>query len=106
MGMFGFRSGVLMGGLLGYVLGTRAGRQRYERIASLGRSLSQSRPAQQLTSEVRSIADRAGDALSTKAAAQVSKVTGAVRDRVPGGRAESDGPPPAGGDGADQSPSR
>lgn len=74
-----FRSGLFIGLAIGYVLGARAGRERYERIAAAGRALSRSAPAQQVSAEVRKTASRAGGAIEAKAADGVAKVTDRVR---------------------------
>lgn len=100
--MSSFRLGVLAGIMIGYVLGARAGRQRYEQIASAARSATHSRPAQQLNTEVREMADRASDVIGAKATEGVSKVTSAVRSAVPGGSGSEADTTPA----QPQSPSR
>lgn len=85
-----FRLGLLLGLAIGYVLGARAGRERYVQIESWMRDLKRSDPAQQISGELRDAASRAGDKLEAKASEQVGKVTQMVRD---------------GGDAADGSPS-
>jgi hypothetical protein len=85
-----FRLGLLIGLAAGYVLGARAGRQRYEQIMSTWRGVRRSEPAQQLTSEVRQVATRATHALEEKAAEGVQKVTQLARSR---GHGEGNGGP-------------
>ena len=46
----------ITGGLVGYVLGARAGRKRYEQIASTANSVWNAQPVQRRVSEVRSFA--------------------------------------------------
>lgn len=75
-----FRLGLLLGLAIGYVLGARAGRERYVQIESWMRDLKRSDPAQQISGEVRDAASRAGDKLEAKASEQVAKVTQMVRD--------------------------
>lgn len=75
-----YRLGLMTGFAVGYVLGTKAGRQRYEQIRSMWSSVSGSEPAQQLGAEVRQAANRAGEVIEQKAAAGVSKVTSLVHD--------------------------
>ena len=79
MRMFVFRLGVLVGLAIGYVMGARAGRQRYEQIASAARSLTRSKPAQQIGAEVRDVANRASTAIEEKATDGVTRVTGKAR---------------------------
>lgn len=47
-----FRVGLFLGMAIGYVLGTRAGRERYEQISRTAKRAWESQPAQQLRSEV------------------------------------------------------
>lgn len=87
--MMRFRLGLFLGFAIGYVLGSKAGRQRYEQIMSLWGTVSQSEPAQQIGSEVRDVATRAGHTIEEKASEGVGKVTEMVRggngsDTTPG----------------------
>lgn len=75
-----FRLGLVTGFAVGYVLGSKAGRQRYEQIRSAWSSLSGSEPAQQIGAEVRHAANRASEVIEQKAAAGVSKVTSLVHN--------------------------
>ena len=79
MRLFGFRLGLLIGGIIGYVLGARAGRQRYDQIAACARSAAQSGPAQQLGAEVRQAAGKATSALEEKATEGVTRISDWVR---------------------------
>lgn len=76
-----FRLGLVFGAAIGYVLGAKAGRERYEQISTMTRSLAGSEPAQQVGTEVRKAATRAGEALESQAAKQVSKVTTRLNTR-------------------------
>jgi hypothetical protein len=82
-----FRLGLMIGFGAGYVLGSKAGRQRYEQIRGLWGSVSGSEPAQQLGAEVRDAAHRASERIEHKAAEGVSRVTELVRggDEGPNG---------------------
>lgn len=52
----------ITGGLVGYVLGARAGRQRYEQIRAAANDLWNSKPVQRRVSEARDVAvDTLGD---------------------------------------------
>ena len=52
----------ITGGLLGYVLGARAGRKRYEQIAATANSVWNAKPVQRRVTEVRDFAlDLVGD---------------------------------------------
>lgn len=75
-----FRLGLFLGFAIGYVLGAKAGRERYVQIQSWVRDLKRSDPAQQISAEVRTAASRASDTLEAKANEQVAKVTQMVRD--------------------------
>ena len=50
--MRAFRNGLIVGAAIGYVLGTRAGRARYEQIRSMAKSVWDSEPADKIRSEV------------------------------------------------------
>lgn len=62
-----FRFGLIVGLAAGYVLGARAGYERYQEIQSKWRQLRSSEPAQRFTTEVREFADRAGTRLEQTA---------------------------------------
>lgn len=74
-----FRLGLILGLAIGYVLGARAGRERYLQLEQWGRKVSRSQPAQQLSQEVRTAASRASDRIESKATEQVARVTNLVR---------------------------
>lgn len=84
-----FRLGFLIGLLTGYVLGAKAGRERYEQLRNLWDTVRGSTPARQIGSEVRLAANRAGDAIEQKAAQGVALVT----EKVRGGGTEATEPP-------------
>jgi hypothetical protein len=77
--MMRVRLGLFIGLAIGYVLGAKAGRERYEQIRGLWGSVSGSVPAQQLSAEVREAAHRAGERIEHKAAEGVARVTELVR---------------------------
>ncbi len=69
------RLGVLVGAAAGYVLGTKAGRERYEQLRDLGRRIAGSDAGQQLQAEARQAKDRAGTAIGGKTSDGVAKVS-------------------------------
>jgi len=83
-----FRLGLFLGLAIGYVLGARAGRERYDQIQALARQLARTEPVQQLSDEVRTAASRAGDRLEARASETIAE----IGERV-GGDATSDGEP-------------
>jgi hypothetical protein len=74
----------VLGLAIGYVLGAKAGRERYEQIMSMWRTIRRSEPAQQIQSEVRVAASKAGHAIEQKATEGVSKVTELVHREAGG----------------------
>lgn len=88
-----FRFGLLVGLATGYVLGTRAGQERYEQIQSMWQQFRSSEPAQRLGSEVRGFADRAGSRLEQTANRGVDQLSETLRsssDRSPSDRSPSE----------------
>lgn len=78
-----FRTGLVFGMGIGYVLGARAGYERYQQIQQRWRSLRRSGPAQRLGSEVRDLADRVGSLLEQKASRGMDRVTEQVSSNSP-----------------------
>lgn len=89
-----FRFGVLTGFAAGYVLGAKAGRERYVQIQEQWAKLTRSEPVQQLSEEVRHAAAEATHAVEQKAEQGVNKVVDLVR----GEGADSNGSDAAAGD--------
>ena len=79
---------LLAGLAAGYVLGTRAGRERYERMAEAARRLAERPEVRELTGKVRSglgaNLEKAADAASDR----LQQVRG--EDRGPGGQSRAD----------------
>jgi uncharacterized protein YjbJ (UPF0337 family) len=89
---------------IGFVLGTRAGRERYEQMRRVARKVADNPTVQQaagaLQAQAAGYAKTAGGKVADRAGAARAKVGGAIHDRVPGMRVrESDGPPGDGGNG-------
>lgn len=74
-----FRLALLVGFAIGYVLGAKAGRERYEQLQQLYQQVSGSKPAQQISAEVRDAASRTAQTLEEKATEGVNKVTNLAR---------------------------
>lgn len=85
-----FRFGLIIGIAVGYVLGSRAGYERYQQIQSTWRSMRRSEPAQRLSTEVRDLADRAGSRLEDKANRGVDQLSKQVREDTSTGPASSE----------------
>ncbi len=69
---------LLSGLAVGYVLGTKAGRERYEQLLDLGRRVAGSDAGRQLQAEARQAKERAGAVIGGKASEGVSK----ARERI------------------------
>lgn len=70
------KAAFLIGGAVGYVLGTRAGREQFEKIRSSAKSLWEDPRVQDTVSDVE---QRATDFVKDKAPDLKDKVTGAVK---------------------------
>ncbi|MBA2530035.1 MAG: YtxH domain-containing protein [Euzebyales bacterium] len=73
--------GLVSGLAVGYVLGTKAGRERYEQILETARKLGGSEPAQQVKAEARNVAEKASTVIEEKASEGVAKVSDIVNRR-------------------------
>jgi hypothetical protein len=78
------RLGLLLGFGAGYVLGAKAGQERYEEIRDMFNQLMGTEPAQQLQAEVRDAAERAGALIEEKASDGFNKVSEKVSEKVGG----------------------
>ncbi len=76
------KTGLVIGFGIGYVLGARAGRQRYEQIQAWWSRFSGSPAVQRATDGARSIAGEAGRKGFDAVQGGVSKVSGAVKQRL------------------------
>ena len=73
------KAAFIVGTGVGYVLGTRAGRQRFEKIKTLSRRAWQDPRVQSTVSELET---RVADLAKAEAAALLSRVTGSVKSAV------------------------
>jgi hypothetical protein len=78
------RLGLLLGFGAGYVLGAKAGEQRYEEIRDAFNNLMGTEPAQQLQAEVRDAAERAGALIEEKTSEGIARVSDKVSEKVSG----------------------
>ena len=83
------RFALVTGMAIGYVLGTRAGTERYEQLRNAWNALRQSEPAQQLSHQVSDSASKPGHELKEKAAAGVSRGTEKLKSRSGNGQPPS-----------------
>jgi tryptophan synthase beta subunit len=70
-----FRLGLMVGMGAGYVLGAKAGQERYEEIRERFNTLMGTEQAQQLQSQVRDVAHKTGAVVGEKANDTVAKVS-------------------------------
>lgn len=86
------KAAFLVGGAVGYVLGTRAGRQQFEKIRTQAKKVWEDPRVQEGIADVE---QRAGDLVRDKAPELKEKVSGAVRsatDSVRSAKEDSDLP--------------
>ena len=77
-----FKLGLVTGLGLGYVLGTRAGEERYEQIREQYTKLKKSPQAQQLSSEVDRVKEQVTSTVDQKTKEGVDSVTDASQERI------------------------
>ena len=87
---------------IGFVIGTRAGRERYEQMRRLARKVADNPSVQQaagvLQAQAAGYAKTAGARVADRAGAARTKAAEAIHDHVPGMRdKESNGQPASGG---------
>ena len=84
-----FRTGVIVGLAGGYVLGTKAGRERYEQIKRWWRSVTGSPQVQQIAERSKEAAGEAGRKSLDAVQRGITKVGTNVRGRLGNGHAET-----------------
>lgn len=82
---------LLVGAAIGYVLGAKAGRQRYDAIKAKGQELWQHPKVQEQVDHAQEIAREKAPDLQQKLAEATSKVSAVVSEKLSGGD-EPDGP--------------
>jgi hypothetical protein len=80
-----FRLGLLAGAAIGYLQGTKAGRERYEQIRQQWQKARRTQPAQRLSGEFEHAAERASHSIGQAANRGVDKVRGIIRRGEKGG---------------------
>jgi hypothetical protein len=85
-----FKSGFLVGMGAGYVLGTKAGQERYQQIVDAADKLRQNPSVQRLTGEVNRTVNAGKDRVAETAAAKADQAKETVSSKV-GGNAGSSG---------------
>jgi uncharacterized protein YjbJ (UPF0337 family) len=77
---------MLLGGAVGYVLGSRAGRERYEQIKAQARSLARNPKVRETASHAQDYAKAKAPDVAHKVTEATSKVTGRSSDDPEGAR--------------------
>ncbi len=77
-----FKLGLVTGAAIGYVLGARAGRERYEQIREQYQKIKRSQPAQQLSDEVNRITDQASQRLQQKTQQGADTITSTTQQKI------------------------
>lgn len=80
----GTKTGIILGLGLGYVLGTRAGRERYESIRSAAARI---RSTPVVSRPLDSLGERVSDAVRVQGERMTDRVADVVKDRLFGGSA-------------------
>lgn len=88
-----YRAVFLAGAAAGYVLGTRAGKERYEQMKRLSRRVAENPTVQEAAGVLRAQAGELAETARQKVGDGVQAVGGKVQERFPGAhRADRPGP--------------
>jgi hypothetical protein len=79
---------LLIGGAVGYVLGTRAGRERYEQIKSQARGLWNNPKVQDAAGSAQDYARQKAPEVQQKVAEAAGPAASTAKDKVGGGRSD------------------
>ena len=79
-----YRAVFLAGAAAGYVLGTRAGQERYEQIKRLSRRVAENPTVQEAAGVLRAQAGELAETARQKVGDKVQTVSGKVQEKVPG----------------------
>ncbi|MEV0407806.1 hypothetical protein [Actinoallomurus sp. NPDC050550] len=79
-----YRAVFLAGAAAGYVLGTRAGQERYEQIKRLSRRVAENPTVQEAAGVLRAQAGELAGTARQKVGDKVQTVSGKVQEKVPG----------------------
>ena len=77
-----FKTGLLIGAAVGYVLGTRDGRQRYEQIVAAAKGFTSNPGVQRLTEEVNKTVNVGKERASTLASQTVEQASSTLAEKA------------------------
>ena len=81
-GCMKFRTGVILGFAAGYVLGAKAGRERYEQIGRAAAVVANNPPIRRLLDESKTLADQGTFKARESMSDQLRDVSGTIRDKA------------------------
>ena len=76
------KNALVLGFAAGYVLGAKAGRERYEQILKVARGISSNPAIRQVIDETKDLADAGGAKARGKMADQLRDASALIKDRV------------------------
>ena len=76
------RTAVLIGFAVGYVLGAKAGRERYEQIRKIAGGIASNPPIAQLIDEVKDLSDTGSAVARSKIGEQLREASHLIRERM------------------------